>query len=328
MKAWVEKGAFYNKKGLKRFHALEEDRVQKILIIRHAALGDMIQLRPFLIELRALFPKAKLTLSLLSTYQIGAPTDLVDETHIVERKNSSPFYLWKSCKSLGAQDIIFDLAATSRSYLISRFVKAKLKLGFPYRWVPCLYDIRILRSDFQYEADLMLDFLAIFGHKAQYPLNFKLPEFQKSKAQKSVAFFLSSSKPDKNYPEDKFKTVIEKLSSDLPDYHFYIVQGRGGHEKFEKLFENLKHLNNVKLKEFSPLDDLTKWISEVSVLVSNDTGVRHIALGTHTPTVGLFNSTVPYRQWPRYEHVHECLFHRDGSYPSEVEVIESIKKLI
>ena len=57
--------------------------VGSIAVIRHAALGDIVLLRPFLFELRRFFPNASITLSLVSNYVYGAPEELVDRVHII-----------------------------------------------------------------------------------------------------------------------------------------------------------------------------------------------------------------------------------------------------
>ncbi len=328
VKAWVEKGASYNHKGLEKFKNLKEDEVKKIVVIRHAALGDMVQTRPFLYELKRLFPKAKILLSIFSTYQVGAPVDLVDEVQVVDRKNQSLFYLRNKAKELKDIDVLFDLAATSKSYFLSFFSTAKVKLGFPYRVMPWLYDIRLLRSDFKYEAELLIDFLSLFGHKAQYPLNFFWPQHSNESSNKEIAFFMSSSTLNKNYPQEKVFTIISELAQHFTDYTVTIVQGVGESEKFLDLYESLKKFSNIRLRETTSLDELIQWMSSISLLISNDTGVRHVALGTHTPTLGIFNITVPYRNWPRYERQHECLFNKDGSFIDEKEVISSAIRMI
>ena len=72
------------------------------------------------------------------------------------------------------------------------------------------------------------------------------------------------------------------------------------------------------------LDELIKYLSEVRLCVSPDTGVRNVAIATHTPTVGIFYSTVPYRYWPTYENGHDAAFIRNGEIPS----IEEVEKVI
>ncbi|WP_337237126.1 hypothetical protein, partial [Salmonella enterica] len=79
---------------------------------------------------------------------------------------------------LEAQDIIFDVAGTNRSYWMTLLTKAKLKVGFPYKPFLCgtLYNLAVFRSDFQPEVECMLDMLKILGHNPSYPLDFAYPD--------------------------------------------------------------------------------------------------------------------------------------------------------
>ncbi len=328
MRAWLEKGARYTSNGLKNFKNLKYEDVKKVLVIRHAALGDMIQTRPFLYELKKLFPNAKITLSTVSTYQIGAPYDLVDSKHIIDKKNKSFFSFYKEIKKLGQQDIIFDLADTSRSVLLSFLTRAKLKLGFPYRDIPLVYDIKLYRSEFNFEADILLEFLAIFGHKSEYPLNFNMPKFNRIKAHKVVGIFMSSSTPHKNYPVNKYLNVIRSLAIKLPEFEFVLIQGKAEHEKFLDEFKSLQSFQNIKLREFTPLEDLINWISQISLLISNDTGVRYIVIDTHSPTLSVFNLTIPFRVWPKYERCHDFVSNIDGTNPDEARVVAAAVNLL
>ena len=73
MNIWWEKGAKISQKTrekLKKFNPLD---IKKIAIIRHAALGDMIITRAFLIELKNCFPNAEITLRLVDKYLYGKP---------------------------------------------------------------------------------------------------------------------------------------------------------------------------------------------------------------------------------------------------------------
>ena len=75
------------------------------------------------------------------------------------------------------------------------------------------------------------------------------------------------------------------------------------------------------------LDDTIALLKGATLVVSNDTGIRNLAITMQTPTVGIFFYTVPYRYWPRYGS-HEVVFEHSGAIPSVDSVFESIVKLI
>ncbi|MBT2916747.1 lipopolysaccharide heptosyltransferase family protein, partial [Vibrio anguillarum] len=97
-------------------------------------------------------------------------SDLADETIFMIGRHRKHELNWKQkiqqFTQLAEQDIIFDVAGTSRSYWMTLLSKAKLKFGFPYKPYLCgsLYNIAVFRSDFQPELECMLDMLKMLGH--------------------------------------------------------------------------------------------------------------------------------------------------------------------
>ena len=159
MNLWFYKGGWSSKSAEARLLSLDPNEVKSIAVIRHAALGDMVLTRPFMCEIRKSFPQAKITLSLASNFTRGAPTDLADRVHTIcgtDKRDASLIEQFNRTRELGYHDIIFDLAATSRSFWVCALNKAKLKVGLPYREIHrlLLYDLTILRSDFKFEAEL------------------------------------------------------------------------------------------------------------------------------------------------------------------------------
>lgn len=69
-------GIWTRKNVNKKIENLSYSDIKAIAILRHAALGDMVLTRCFIIEARKLFPNAKITLSIISNYTRGIPEDL------------------------------------------------------------------------------------------------------------------------------------------------------------------------------------------------------------------------------------------------------------
>ncbi|MGO3408959.1 glycosyltransferase family 9 protein, partial [Marinomonas sp.] len=81
---------------------------------------------------------------------------------------------------------------------------------------------------------------------------------------------------------------------------------------------------NFSIQPCLDLDELVTLIAKASLLVAPDTGVRNIGISTHTPTVGIFFSTVPFRYTPRYED-HHIVMRPDATTPSADEIIQGIQ---
>ncbi|SBS34949.1 Glycosyltransferase family 9 (heptosyltransferase) [Marinomonas aquimarina] len=325
---WFERGAYANKKARQYLrNEFDPASVKKITVIRHAALGDQVILRPFLVEARKFFPNVEITLAAVSNYQYGMPTDLVDHVNIMPgsdmRKTTGTKDKIASIKALGEQDIIFDLASTNRSHWMMTLGKAKLKIGFPYGSLlrKLLCDVAVFRSDLQPEVEVMLDMLRILGHTPPTRLDFAYPD-QRDMCEKEkpfILYFNGASMKDKILSKQQMREVVEKSMAALPDYQHIYLEGKNDFEKGEFL-QDLTGQGNFAIQDCLPLDELVLKVAQASLLVAPDTGVRNIAISTHTPTVGIFYFTVPYRYTPLYEP-HYIVMRSDASVPSSDEIV-------
>lgn len=326
--------AFASKKARAYLADKNPEDIKTITVIRHAAIGDFMNIRPFLIEMRKFFPNAKITLSVVKHYMYGIPEDLVDDIHVMSRykedgSKTTLLHRIKEAKKLPAPDIIFDLTDSTLSCLLVYFSNAKLKIGYPYRALRrAFFDITTLRSDFVVEALSIEHMLNILGAKTDYPLHYGLEKFYpKTDVQKRIVYFAGASVKSKCWAAEKFTALIEKMSQEFLEYEHVILQGIGEDEKFFDIYNPLKERENVRLQEVLPIEEVMLFLANSRCLVSNDTGVRNMAIALEIPTVGIFFEIPPFRYWPR-EEKHECVFNREYLQPSVEDVFDSTLKLI
>jgi ADP-heptose:LPS heptosyltransferase len=328
MKLWFEKSVRAKKNARQKIAQIDDQEIERILVIRHCAFGDMIQTRPVLVEMRKRFPKAKITLSLVSNYTRGAPEDLVDEMVVFERGSKKILSDFKKIKALGEFDLLMDMADSPRSVLQTFLTKAKVKLGFPYRQIPKVYDLALARSDFRYETENLLDFLSIFGHYPTYPLSFGYPLVPLENREKLMLYFPSSTMPMRNYPNDKYKELIALCATNYPEHRHLIVQGVSEHEKFLDFKQDLSRFSNVELVAADTLEALTSLLNQACMLVSNDTGVRHLAMALETPTLCFFTNSMPYRNHNPYNPKQLVAFDYDGAIWPAQRMLSKIQSII
>ncbi len=326
--------AFASKKAQEYLKNKKPEDIKAIVVIRHAAIGDFMNIRPFLIELRKFFPNAKITLSVIKHYMYGIPYDLVDEVHIMSRyKEDGSKTNFKTrleeAKALAPQDILFDLTDSTITLLLTIVANVKLKIGYPYRGLRrFFYDIATLRSDFVVEAMSVLHMLNILGAKTEFPLSYGLAEkYPKREVKKRVIYFAGASIKMKCWEEEKFAKLIEKMSIEYSEYEHVILQGIGDDEKFLGIYEHLQDRDNVTLQETIPLDDVMSLMANSKCLVSNDTGIRNMGIALEIPTVGIFFRIPPFRYWPR-ENIHDCVFNIEYNSPNVEDVYNASKNLI
>lgn len=327
MKFWFTKGVWTSKKARKTIKGLKRDEIRKIAVIRHAALGDMVLTRAFLVEARKAFPNAEITLSIVSNYTRGCPEDLVDRVHVVYSNDKHVSFLQKikNFKALGEQDLIFDLATTNRSMKTCLLNKATLKIGFPYRVLQArlIYDVATCRSDLNFEVNDMLNQLHVFGIKTDYPHQYNMPGTPKKTERPYIIYFTGASTQYKCWPSDSFSELIKRMSSEYSEYDHLILEGMQDWEKdrVSAILEPLHALNNASPVQADTIEDTTSLIMGARLVVANDTGIRHVAIVSGTPTVGIFFGD-PYRYWPRYS-IHEvALPELDG--PPDVDEVHAM----
>lgn len=336
MKLWFERGAWASSKGRKVIERMDRKKVKRIAVVRHAALGDMVLVRPFLVEARKFFPNAEIILSLVSNYTYGAPIDLVDGVHIVHGNNLKYIPVRErinKAKELGEVDIFFDLADTTRSRYLCYLTKAKIKIGFPYRWYlrNLLLDAAVPRSDFAFEGVNMLDTLKLLGANPQIPLDFSWPKDLLGKEtavdQRNIVYFPFASVESKCWPEKNFLALIDRAAQEYRDCQHIVLAGVGEHENIIAYQPLAKKYSNVILQPSMSLDDTIKFLVKTFLIVSNDTGIRNLAISVNTPTLGIFFSTVPFRYWPRCTKNY-TVFNAEGAVPSVFDVFSALSQAL
>lgn len=325
MKLWFTKGVWTRKDTGKKISGLAFADIKKIAILRHAALGDMVLTRSFIVEARKAFPNATVTLSVVSNYTRGVPEDLVDRVHIIhgsDNKNVSIQERYKRIKELGDQDIIFDLASSSRSTMTCLFNRATLKIGFPYRKIQAklLYDIATPRSDLHFEGCEMMNMLNALGVKTAYPHQYNMPGEALRRSRPYLIYFIGASTPAKVWPPERFTQLLKRMSEDYPEQDHLVLEGIQPWETADKILAPLQDRENVSVINADTIDDTVSVLKGADLVVSNDTGIRHLAIVSETPTVGIFFHD-PFRYWPRFE-IHDVAM-PDENGPASVDEVYS-----
>ena len=142
-----------------------------------------------------------------------------------------------------------------------------------------------------------------------------------------VVYFPTASTPDKSWPADNFSVLIRKMATELPHFEHIILSGISEWEKVvaNDIMAGLSEIENITLLEAGPEDQ--ELLQGAELLVSNDTGIRHMGIALNTTTVCIFSSTPPYRYWPRYGH-HQVVYNQDASMPNWQAVAIAMRKAL
>lgn len=294
MKIWAAKQSWVSKHAAEKAATLDKNSVKRIAVIKHAALGDLLQLRPMLIALKETFPNAKITLGVVTHYMTGIPEDLIDYLHVA--KGNEKKYSFKesleSYKNLGEQDILFDVTATSRSFWISHFTPATLKIGFMHKGLHrLLYDIAVPRAHYRFEAETFLEQANVIGVRHAWPLRYDYNVPDRIYKKPYIVYFPTASAPDKCWPPELMAELIKKSCDKYPQLDHLLLSGLQEWEfdTAKSIAAKVGEHKNFQLMESGP--KAFALIGHAEAVVINDTGMRHLAIASGTPTVCIFPIT-------------------------------------
>ncbi|QOY55229.1 glycosyltransferase family 9 protein [Candidatus Sulfurimonas marisnigri] len=330
--------AFANKKAKKYLKNKKPEDIKSVAVIRHAAIGDFVVMRPFLIELKVFFPNAKITLSVDRNAMYGMPKDLVDEVHIIDKvfvdnksKKTGMFSRLKQIRELPKQDILFDLTDSSLTLLMAIFAKVDIKVGYSYRAFRRLfYDLSVLRSDFVLESQSMLHQLNILGANTKhYPLEYGLTKESRDIKNPYIIYFAGASIQARCWGEENFVMLIEKMRNKYSDYQHIVLKGIKEDEQFDDIYAPFADYENVVHQNTLPLEGIYDYLAKSSLVIVGDTGIRNMAIASNTPTLGLMwaMGISPLRYLPKVKE-HQVVFNSDYLKPSVDEVLNSTIQLM
>lgn len=331
-------GAFASRKAKEYFNDVKPEDIKSVTVIRHAAIGDFVVMRPFLLELRKFFPNTKITLSVLRNSMYGMPEDLVDSIHIMDKmktdgsgEKTSFLQRAKQASILPEQDIIFDLTDSSMTLMLILLAKSKITVGYSYRALKrFFYDVSTVRSDFVLETQSMLHQLNILGANTQhYPLEYGLTTETRDKKNPFIIYFGGASMQNRCWSETKFVGLIEYMLKKYPQYQHVVLQGIKEDEKFENIYAQFTDNPKVIHQPALPIEDIYNYLATASLVIVGDTGIRNMAIASNTPTLGIMwvGHISALRYLPKIRE-HEVVFNTDFIAPSLDEVKTSVEKLM
>lgn len=329
MRIWPWKRTWVSKTARQKASSLDFSTIRSVAVIKHAALGDLVLTRPFLLTLRKYLPNATITLSVASNYRNGVPEDLVDRIHVVETgKQSGIRRRLSNLRELGHHDLLFDITAVSRTFWLSLLNPATLKIGFQHRFIHrFIYDLAVGRIGHRFEAENFLDQLLVLGMEYDWPLEFAMPTARQIPESPCIVYFPTASDDYKTWPEDHFIELIRTLSAKYPDYRHIVLQGLANWEQHScrNILRQFENTPNVSLVAGG--SETEALLARTSLLIANDTGIRNLAIGLGTPTVGIFLETVPFNYRPHFG-LHRVVYSFDAAPPPVERVTRAATDII
>lgn len=287
--------------------AFDRAGINKILVIKPAAIGDVLLAAPVIENLRHNFPQGEiffLTQKYCREVLKGNP--FLNAILTYDLNTDSSYCLIKNIRKQ-RYDLVIDLFCNPRTAFITFMSRAKYRVGYKFRLRSYAYNIKVEpRGNEVHNIDFNLDALRKLGLDVitRQPC-FYLSDIYKEYADK---FLKENNLNDRQiiginpagswetkvwYPE-KFSELIKLLDR---NFKFLLFWGNQNEKDVaEKIKKNSD--NNVMLIPEVDLKMMSALIKKCSVFITHDSGPMHIASVIGVPVVAIFGPTNPKLQGP------------------------------
>lgn len=305
----------------------DKTQVQRVLISRSRFLGDVILTTPLIAALRQALPQAQLA---YLTEEAFAPV-LKHHPHLDEviafSRQWSIAQQFRFYHRLRRQrfDLAIDLFGNPRTALMTWLTGARFRVGGDHRGRRGFYNLRVASPKRDIDAVahhlLCLEVLGLPSEKTQPRVVVSAAEQAEAESalrtigvdtvQPLVGLHPGASWPNKRWPVRHFAEVAQRLAAQ--GVQVIVTQATSE----QALAAELQRLApGVRLVPVVPLRTIAAILSLLSVYVSNDCGVMHLAAGLGTPTIGLFGPSPPGIWFPYERNAgHQALFFKIACRP-------------
>ena len=286
----------------------DKTRVNKILIIKPQAIGDVLLSTPVIENMRHHFPDAEinfLTQSYCREVLEGNPYLNRVLTYDIGHGDSSYCLIRNIHKQ--NYDLVLDLFGNPRTAIIVFNSDARYRVGFRFKWRALAYNIKVKpRSSEVHNIEFNLDAvralgLEVISDKPKFYLNGVHMEFAEEFFTKSdlagkqvIGFNPSGTWPTKVWSEEKWSELGRMFSKDSRILLFW------GYDKEKELAERIQKAigkSAVLIPEVN-LKYMAALIKKCRLFVTNDTGPMHIAWVSGANTAAIFGPTNSNLQGP------------------------------
>lgn len=283
--------------------------LQRILVIKLRAIGDVILATPVLENLRYAQPQAQIDfLTEKPCAAILAGNPALNEILILDRKE--PNSGWRLIQQVRQRryDVVFDLFGNPRSALLTLLSGAPQRIGFRFRVRQYAYNLKVEpRGDRVHEVEFNLDALRalqipIVTQRLFVPVeaeseNFATQFWRESGLENRLVIGLNASGGwyTKRWPLEYFAQLGDRLQREL-NAAILLLWGPGEYEEAKMIAQMMQA--PALLTPQTSLKQLAALLSRLTLLVSNDSGPMHLAAAMGTRVVGIYGPTRPDLQGP------------------------------
>jgi len=294
--------------------------MQGILIIAPNWIGDAVMTQPLLATLKTQYPDSKIDV-LASNWVAPIYRACTEVNDVIEADFQHKQLQWGLRKQL-AKDLrlrgyqaCFILPNSLKSAIIPwianipfRFGLINIALNNPSKinrppMVEHYLALSQLLSDEETLAVNTLTPKLNVSSSAKQSIDKKLSDANIDS--KSVFVFCPGAEygPTKRWPASHFAELATHLAQELPNANIILLGSKSDHQLAEEILQQSQ--DSVKIHNWcgnTSLDEAIALIGLAKVVVSNDSGLMHIAAALKTPQIAIFGSSDPAHTPPLSEN--------------------------
>jgi heptosyltransferase-2 len=293
--------------------------MQGILIIAPNWIGDAVMTQPLLAKLKAQYPNSKIDV-LASAWVAPIYRACTEVNEVIEAKFEHKQLQWKLRRQL-AKDIeaknyqaCFVLPNSFKSALIPWLANIPFRLGYRGELRYGLINVSLDNPSKVNRPPMVEHYLALsqllkddeVNRPSELIPKLNVSSLAKQSVDQKLAAANINSKallvfcpgaeygPTKRWPTNHFAKLAKNLVEQNADAQIVLLGGTSDHELAQNIV--LHSGNNPHLHNWcgnTSLDEAIALISKAKAVVSNDSGLMHIAAALKTPQVAIFGSSDP-----------------------------------
>lgn len=287
-------------------------KLNRILVIRHGALGDLIMATGAFAAIRNAHPEAHITLLTGSSFKgFTGMMGFFDEIW-TDRRSKNPLQIWQVVRQIrrGQFDFVFDLQNSKRTGLYHSILNLT---GKPLPWSGiasgCTHpqtrpDREELHSFWRYHDQLRAAGLPLEGEALFSELSWMSGDLTAFDLPEKFVILIPGSSLSGSYKRWG-ATQYAALARTLSDYGVgsVLVAGPEDNEPVDYLRAHAPEVVDLSMKLTLP--QIASLARQALAVVGNDTGPTHIAAGVRTPTVvpWALSAAPPAIYAPKGDHV-------------------------
>ncbi|CUS98912.1 glycosyltransferase family 9 protein, partial [Candidatus Kryptobacter tengchongensis] len=283
---------------------ISKEKINKILVVKLRAIGDVLLSTAVLKNLRYNFPNAKIDfLTEPPAKEIVDGNPFIDELIIFEREKNNLIKFWELRKR--KYDLVIDLFCNPRSALLTFITGAKYRVGYAFRGRSYAYNVKLKpRKEVHHNVEFNLDALRAIGleiidKEIYIQLNEEAEKFAEKfwkennlNGKMVIALNPSGTWETKRWGIEKFAKLGDIIAKNFNAKILILWGNQKELEDAQKIFSIMEEKPLIPPK--TNLKQLASILKRCSFTISNDSGPMHISTAVGTPTLGIYGPTNPY----------------------------------